>query len=120
MEELFTGIGAFAACFAVSFTVYLISRAMLKSSKNNTLFALPLVRQVINVAVFVAGYFIGKAAGLPLIPLLIGSAVGLTLPNIAFTFKLSSDYAKNAHDGKIQKAQEENEDNEDNKKGGER
>ena len=117
MKELFTGIGAFAVCFAVSFAVYLISGAMLKNSKNNTLFALPLVRQVINVAVFVAGYFIGNAAGLPLIPLLIGAAIGLTLPNIAFAFKLSSDYAKKPHDEKAQNVREENEDNEE---GGER
>lgn len=96
MKELFTGIGAFAICFAVSLAVYFISRLILKSSSKNALSALPLVRQAINVAVFVAGYFIGDALGLPVIPLIIGAAIGLTLPNIALTFKLSSEYAKNA------------------------
>ena len=120
MKELFTGVGAFAACLAVSFAVYLISGAMLKSSKSSALAALSLIRQLINVAVFVAGYFIGKAVGLPVIPLLIGAAIGLTLPNIALTFKLSSDYAKKAQDDKKQNARENNEDNEENEEGGER
>ena len=119
MKEFFTGVGAFAVCFAISFAVYLISRAMLKSSKNNTLFVLPLVRQIINVAVFVAVYFIGNAAGLPMIPLLIGAAIGLTLPNIALSFKLSSDYANNAKNNANQNVQNDG-DNEEDSEGGER
>ena len=115
MKELFTGVGAFAVCLAVSVAVYFISAAMLKSSKNSVLSALPLFRQMINVAVFVAGYFIGSAVGLPVIPLLIGAAIGLTIPNIALTFKLSSDYAKKAQDDKIQ-----NTTHEENEEGGER
>ncbi|MBQ9912743.1 MAG: hypothetical protein IJO73_00790 [Clostridia bacterium] len=83
-------IGAVICALAgllIAYINYLLSRKILKAAPEK--FALATVaRQIIQVGYLAAVYFIGDGLTVSLVWLLVGAAVGMTVPMAFFTKKL--------------------------------
>lgn len=73
----------------VAFVNFLISKGILRTHPEKLAFS-TVLRQLIQVGYLAAVYFIGSQLEMNIIPLLIGAAVGMTLPMLFFTKKLIS------------------------------
>lgn len=71
----------------IAFLNYLLSAYMLKKHPQSYPSSMA-VRQIVQVLYFVAVFFIGEKTPADVIYLLIGAAVGITLPMFYFTGKL--------------------------------
>lgn len=78
---------AFGIGFLISFICYSISKYFL-NHKENLYSVAAFIRTSINVLYIAALFFIGKSTNFNLYFLLIGGALGVTLPNLFFTAKL--------------------------------
>lgn len=86
-SPIFGGLLAFAVGFAVSLVNYLISRAVIRN-KPVLITAASVVRQIFAVGYLVLLYFLAPRLAWGLPALLIGGALGVTLPMLYFTFLL--------------------------------
>lgn len=85
MENAFVGGAlAFAVGAAVAVGNFLITQKFLKS-KNSSLGAVSMIRQLVNVGYFVLLYFLAEHLPWDVFPLLIGGALGITLPMLILT-----------------------------------
>lgn len=82
--EILTGAAAFLVGTALAYLNYRISKAMLRR-KNSPLGTVSLVRQAVNVAFIFGLYFLGTRTALDEWALLIGGALGMTIPSFFFT-----------------------------------
>lgn len=82
--EILTGAAAFIVGTALAYLNYCLSKAILRS-KNNSLGTISLVRQAVNVAFIFGLYFLGTRTALDEWALLIGGALGSTIPSFFFT-----------------------------------
>jgi len=90
---IFGALLTFLAGAAVSFLNYCISRTVMRKKPD----AYPMttvVRQITNVAYLAAVYFITPYTPWGLVPLLIGAALGSTLPMFCFTYLLVKEGGK--------------------------
>lgn len=69
---------------AIAYVNYLLSRTVLRK-KPDFVAATAVVRQVLNVVYLAALYFLSPYTPWGLVPLLIGAALGITLPMFYFT-----------------------------------
>lgn len=90
--DWFTAIGAFAVGALLSFVNYRLSAFALKRASRQ-LAGLFMVRQVINVGYLLLLFLIGVKTELGVAALLIGGALGVTLPSFLFTVMLLRDKA---------------------------
>ncbi len=85
MENAFVGGAlAFAAGAVIAVSNYLITQKILKS-KNGSLGAVSIIRQTVNIGYFVLLYFLAEYLPWDTFPLLIGGALGITLPMLILT-----------------------------------
>lgn len=81
------GAAAFAVGTLVCLLNYFISRGvMLKNPSNYALCTV--IRQILSVGLLIACYVIGQKTELNTVALLVGAALGVTLPSFYFTHKL--------------------------------
>ncbi|MCQ2405866.1 MAG: hypothetical protein MJ067_01440 [Oscillospiraceae bacterium] len=81
------GLGAFIVGAVLSYVNYRISRLLLSRSKNS-LAALSMLRQLISIAYLVILFVFGRSFAPNLYMLLIGGALGITLPSFYLTMRL--------------------------------
>ncbi len=82
--DILIGAAAFVVGTALAYLNYRVSAAILRQ-KNSGLGALSLVRQAVNIAFIFGLYFLGVKTSLNEWALLIGGALGATLPAFLFT-----------------------------------
>ena len=82
------GLLAFAAGLAVAGINYGVNLSVLKK-KPAALASLSVVRQALNVGCLAAAYFLSKVLPWDSAPLLIGAALGLTIPSVLFSLRLA-------------------------------
>ena len=82
------GAVAFLIGFAIAALNYRINLWTLKK-KPDRLANLSIVRQALNVACLIAAFLLGKVLPWGQAPMLIGAALGLTVPAIFFAFRLA-------------------------------
>lgn len=85
--DIASGVGAFAVGTLLSFVNYRISRAILEKSAQNYAVG-TVIKQIVSVLWLLACFFIGENTEISTIALLIGAALGVTLPSLLFTPKL--------------------------------
>ncbi len=83
-HALFGAALAFFGGAALSYVNYLLSRTVLRR-KPELVAATAVIRQVLNVAYLAALYFLAPLTPWGLVPLLLGAALGITLPMFYFT-----------------------------------
>ena len=86
--KILTGVGAFVAAAAVSLLIGLLTKKKLTEGSSLGV-AFSLLRNVVNVAVLAGAFFLGKNTGLSIPALLVGAALGLTVPNLFLMFFIS-------------------------------
>lgn len=79
---------AFAAGAAVAWVNYRLNLYILKK-KPNALARMSLVREALSIICLVAAYAVGGAVPGGRVPILIGAAVGLTVPSVLLSMKLA-------------------------------
>lgn len=82
------GLLAFLGGCAVSALNFAINLRALKKHPDR-LASLSVVRQIISVAYLAAAYFLGKVLPWGYAPLLIGAAIGLTVPSVLLSLRLA-------------------------------
>ena len=82
------GLLAFLGGCAVSVLNYWINLRTLKKNPAQ-LAGRTIVREILSVAYLVAAFLLGKVLPCGHIPLLVGAAVGLTVPSILLSFRLA-------------------------------
>ena len=82
------GLLTFVGGCLVAYVNYLINRYALRK-RPQLLGTLSFVRQLLNVAYFVAVFLLGKALPWDQVPLLVGAAVGLTVPSVLLALHLA-------------------------------
>ena len=82
------GLLAFLAGLAVAVVNYGINLSVLKK-KPAALTSLSVVRQALNVGCLAAAYLLSKVLPWDSAPLLIGAALGLTVPSVLFSLRLA-------------------------------
>ena len=87
---VFSFLIAFTVGVGVAFLCYLVSRLFIK--KRSAFYtASTVIRQVVCVCFLVALFFVGQKTSLDSKLLLIGGALGVTLPSFFFTSRLDED-----------------------------
>lgn len=82
------GLLAFLGGAAVSFLNYRISLRTLKR-KPSALASMSVVRQLLSVAYLVAAFLVSKILPWDYVPMLLGAAVGLTVPSVLLSLRLA-------------------------------
>ena len=82
------GAVGFLIGFAIAALNYRINLRTLRK-KPDQLANMSVVRQVLNVACLIAAFLLGKVLPWGQVPMLIGTALGLTIPAIFFAFRLA-------------------------------
>ena len=82
------GLLAFLFGAAVSVVNYGINRRTLQNNPAN-IANIAIVRQILSVACFVAVFLLAKVLPWDYVPLLVGAAIGLTVPAILLSFRLA-------------------------------
>lgn len=77
----------FSVGILIAFLSYLFSSHTIKKKPEHYP-STTIIRQIIQVLYFVAVYFVGEKTELNIIYLLVGAALGITLPMFYFTNKL--------------------------------
>lgn len=83
----FGAVLAFLAGAVISYINYRISLLVLRK-KPDAVAASSVARQFLNIAYFAAVYFITPYTPWDMIPLLVGAALGVTIPMFYFTYLL--------------------------------
>lgn len=87
------GAAAFVVGAVLSYINYRIAKVLMPQNK---LAAASLIRQVLSIGYLVGLYFIGQATDINLWALMIGGALGITLPLLVFTVLLVKKPSKPA------------------------
>ena len=82
------GLLTFLGGTAVSAINYAINRWTLRN-RPDSLASMSIVRQILSVAYFATVYVLRDSLPWDMVPLLVGAAVGLTIPNILFSMRLA-------------------------------
>lgn len=85
------GAAAFLGGAVLAFINFCVAKALLRQDK---LAIVSLVRQLLSIGYLVGLYFIGQNTEISLWALLIGGALGVTLPSFAFTALLVKNSSK--------------------------
>lgn len=83
-------VSALVACAAgcvISFAEFLLSKYFLLK-KEKYFSSVTIIRQFLSIAFLVALYFIGQKTSLNAMYLLVGGAIGITVPSFIFTARL--------------------------------
>ena len=75
------GVAGFFAALAAAMLSAFVSRVL------SSLAAVSMMRQLINVLVLTAAYFVADALEISVVAVLVGAALGLTVPLIYLTFR---------------------------------
>ena len=86
MNNVLVALLFFSGGLAFSYVNYLVSGFLLKSSNSSMI--LPLLRNIVNIGVLVLAYFLGQKLEM-LGAVLIGTAIGLTIPGFLFSYRIS-------------------------------
>lgn len=105
-QSIIGGLLAFLGGTAVSAVNYAINSATLRKAPER-LASMSIVCQILSVAYFIAVYLLRDILPWGMMPLLIGAALGLTIPNILFSMRLAKK--NDAMNEKARKGEEENE-----------
>lgn len=87
MNDILVALLFFLGGLAFSYVNYLVSGFLLEKKNGNDMI-LPMLRQIVNIGVLVLAYFLGQKLG-QLGAVLIGTAIGLTVPGFIFSYRLS-------------------------------
>jgi len=82
------GLLAFAAGLCVSCINYGLNLTVLKK-KPQALASMSVVRQTLSIACLVAAYLLSKVLPWEPAPLLVGAALGLTIPSVLLSLRLA-------------------------------
>lgn len=82
------GVLAFLAGFAVSGINYALSLRVLKR-KPQAIGSISVVRQALNIGCLAAAFFLSKVLPWGSAPLLVGTALGLTIPSVLLSMRLA-------------------------------
>ena len=89
-SDLLGGALAFAAGAVLAYVNFRLSKNMLlKKSGVNSVGAVTVLRQIINVGYLLLVYFLAPKLPWSMIALLIGAVLGLTIPMFLFTYRLA-------------------------------
>jgi len=86
--QILGGVLAFLGGTGVSALNYAINLRTLKK-KPDAIPNMSMVHQVLSVVYFVAAYLVGRHTPCGHVPVLVGAAVGLTIPNILLSMHLA-------------------------------
>ena len=84
------GVLAFLFGAAVSAVNYALNRHALKT-RPSSLASLSVVRQLLNVGALAAAFFLSRVLPWGSTPLLVGTALGLTVPSVLFSLRLAKE-----------------------------
>lgn len=104
--QIVGGLLAFLGGTAVSAINYGINSLTLRK-KPEALASMNIVCQLLSVAYFVAVYVLRDSLPWDMVPLLVGAAVGLTIPNILFSLRLAKK--NDAMNGNARKGEKDDE-----------
>ncbi len=93
MREIIAAAVALIVGVSISYVGYLFSKKAV-SKGGNGISLMSFVRQAINIAYFVAVYFISAKLGINIIYPLIAAALGITVPMFYFTYRLIKNMEK--------------------------
>lgn len=79
------GVAGFFAALAAAMLSAFVSRVL--SARGTSLAAVSMMRQLLNVLVLTAAYFVADALEISIVAVLVGAALGLTVPLIYLTFR---------------------------------
>lgn len=79
------GVAGFFAALAAAMLSAFVSRVL--SARGTSLAAVSMMRQLLNVLVLTAAYFVADALEISVVAVLVGAALGLTVPLIYLTFR---------------------------------
>lgn len=77
------GVAGFFAALAAAMLSAFVSRVL--SARGTSLAAVSMMRQLLNVLVLTAAYFVADALEISVVAVLVGAALGLTVPLIYLT-----------------------------------
>lgn len=89
MGKILWTVIALSIGILMSFAIHYVSVALLKKVGERILSLVSVVRQVINVSYLVAVYLIFKDASFSVMYVLVGAALGVTVPTVALSFSLA-------------------------------
>ena len=92
---------------AIAYMNYRITLKILEKDANKAV-GFVVTRQIINFAYLAAVFFIGRKLADNVNPMLIGAAVGLTVPAFIFTLSISKKMKETAADGNSETGKGEN------------
>ena len=94
MKEILIGGGiALAVGAALAFLNYLFTRKLVKKGISH-LAVISVLRQTLNIAYLVAIYFLSRYLPWPVEAMLVGGAVGVTVPSFILSVKLAGEISK--------------------------
>ena len=79
------GVAGFCAAVAAAMLSAFVSRVL--SARGTSLAAVSMMRQLLNVLVLTAAYFVADALEISVVAVLVGAALGLTVPRRYLTFR---------------------------------
>jgi len=94
MKDILVGGGiALAVGAALSFLNYLVTKKIIEKNSSH-LAVISILRQTLNIAYLVAIYFLSRYLPWPLEAMLVGGALGVTVPSFILSAKLAKDISK--------------------------
>ncbi len=84
------GVLAFLFGAAISAVNYAINRTALKK-RPELLASMSVVRQALNIGALAAAFFLARVLPWGTTPLLVGTAVGLTVPSVLLSMRLAKE-----------------------------
>ena len=98
MTDILIGGGlALVVGTALSFANYFITKKLINNKKTTSPIAIiSFLRQTLNIAYLVAIYFLSGLLPWPMEAMVIGAAIGVTLPSVVLSFRLSKEMAARA------------------------
>jgi len=98
MTDILIGGGlALIVGTALSFANYFITKKLIENKKSSSPIAIiSFLRQTFNIAYLVAIYFLSELLPWPVEAMLIGAALGVTVPSFILSAKLSKEIAAKA------------------------
>ncbi len=101
-EYIVGGVISLVFGAALSSANYLVARRLLR--KNNDRIAVSsILRQTLNIAYLVAIYFLSNVLPWPLEAMLVGGALGVTVPSFFFAARLARDMRSPAGESKAER-----------------